>query len=396
MSRIPIIVFCPRDISGGSQNYWRNLIAVDGFLSEFELSIVAENNASTIRVAEQLKAHNIAVAAYPRDKVQSRFSRALNAFSPLKRKRQCQRSAALDSELKRRTKGVVWFILDSVYSIAWCEDAINVCKEREMPFHLIVQHVPELVHFESEELCNIRYNQLASANRVIFVSQRNREVAELGLGRELRNAQLGVNGLTKRTFDEFWSRGNLHPPQTSGTARFLNLSRFDISFKGQNLLLAALNCNQFVKKDWLCRFVGGGQDRWMIERLVRNIEDASGRFEVLDRQEPADSLFFNSDLFILPSYSEGMAFALVEAAAACRPLVATDVAGARDIAIPLSTGFLAPATTVDSVRATLIEAWESRELWPKMGIAAHEIAREMFCLDSFLERVRLDNLSDLK
>lgn len=370
-------------------------MAEDGFLDSFDVSIVAQAAESTSRVAQELQSLGVGVVTYPQNIRSSGVDRIVRFIAPERKARNCKRSTALWSELRRRKKAIVWFILDGFYSIGLCETSIERCVETKTPFHVIVQHVPEMVHFENADVCDSRFKLYSSANRVIFVSQRNLEAAESGFGFRLKNSQVGINGLTKKTFDRFWKAGRASAPRTSGTASLINVARFSVDYKGQNLLISALGSGKFAEREWSCRFVGGGQDRWLIERLVNNCGSVRGRFQILDRHEAVDDLLLSSDLFLLPSYSEGMAFALVEAAAACRPLVATDVAGARELVISGSTGFLADAATAPSVANALERAFANRSEWPAMGIAAHDLARETCCLSRYLEKIKLHSLSDL-
>ena len=60
------------------------------------------------------------------------------------------------------------------------------------------------------------------------------------------------------------------------------------------------------------------------------------------------------DLFVLPSYREGIPRACMEAAAMMRPIVASDIRGCREVVLEGETGVLVPPRDVPS----LVEAIE--------------------------------------
>lgn len=64
--------------------------------------------------------------------------------------------------------------------------------------------------------------------------------------------------------------------------------------------------------------------------------------EFLGYQDDIPDLFSKSHIICLPSYREGMPKSLLEAAAASRSIVTTDVPGCRDAIIPNKTGLLVP------------------------------------------------------
>ena len=64
--------------------------------------------------------------------------------------------------------------------------------------------------------------------------------------------------------------------------------------------------------------------------------------EILGHQNNIAELYFKSHIVCLPSYREGLPKALIEAAAASRAVITTDVPGCRDVIIPDKSGILVP------------------------------------------------------
>jgi len=59
-------------------------------------------------------------------------------------------------------------------------------------------------------------------------------------------------------------------------------------------------------------------------------------------REDVLSLLSESDIFINPSYSEGLPISILEAGAVGLPVIATDVGGTKELIFPHQTGLLIP------------------------------------------------------
>lgn len=64
-----------------------------------------------------------------------------------------------------------------------------------------------------------------------------------------------------------------------------------------------------------------------------------------------------ASVIVLPSYREGIPRSLLEALAMGRPVIATDVAGCRELAIPNKTGWRIPAHSSAALAEALLEAY---------------------------------------
>jgi glycosyltransferase involved in cell wall biosynthesis len=84
----------------------------------------------------------------------------------------------------------------------------------------------------------------------------------------------------------------------------------------------------------------------------------------------------------LPSRREGLPKSLLEAAACGRPMIATDVPGCRDVAIPDKTGLLVPADDPPALAAAIERLAASPDLRARLGAAARRLAVERFSADA--------------
>ena len=86
----------------------------------------------------------------------------------------------------------------------------------------------------------------------------------------------------------------------------------------------------------------------------------------------------NSDVFVLPSYREGVPRSTQEAMAIGRAIITTDVPGCRETVINGVNGFIVQKWNPEALADKMIYFIEHREKIQTMGEASHEIAIEKF------------------
>lgn len=91
---------------------------------------------------------------------------------------------------------------------------------------------------------------------------------------------------------------------------------------------------------------------------------------------------------MLLSYREGLSRSLIEAAAAGRPIITTDVVGCRDIIRDQIEGFLVPKGNVDQAAARLEQLATDPDLRRRMGAAAHKRFNNHFTTQVVVPPVR--------
>lgn len=99
----------------------------------------------------------------------------------------------------------------------------------------------------------------------------------------------------------------------------------------------------------------------------------------LGRRDDVPALLAQAQIACLPSYREGLPKALLEAAAAGLPLVATDVPGCREVVVPGRNGLLVPARDAAALAEALGRLIEDPALRARMG-AESKILAERFAL----------------
>jgi len=103
-----------------------------------------------------------------------------------------------------------------------------------------------------------------------------------------------------------------------------------------------------------------------------------GFIEWLPHTSDMDSALAQCHLVVLPSYREGFPKTLIDAAAAGRASVTTDVPGCRDAIAVGTTGILCKARSTKSLQKSIQELIRDRERLTKMGEAARAHAEQHF------------------
>jgi glycosyltransferase involved in cell wall biosynthesis len=80
----------------------------------------------------------------------------------------------------------------------------------------------------------------------------------------------------------------------------------------------------------------------------------------------------NADCIVLPSYREGVPHSLLEAAAAARPIIASDVAGCKDVVDDNGNGFLCKVKSAGDLAEKMMRMVN---LSPEQRISMGEIGR---------------------
>ena len=109
----------------------------------------------------------------------------------------------------------------------------------------------------------------------------------------------------------------------------------------------------------------------------------------LGHREDTDALLQALDIFALPSLSEGIPMALLEAMAASRAVVASRVGGVPEIVEDGTEGFLVESMDVNGLAEKCLRLIQSPELAQKMGQAARARVERNFSAENMAHQVAL-------
>lgn len=151
--------------------------------------------------------------------------------------------------------------------------------------------------------------------------------------------------------------------------------------KDQRNLLSAFQ--RVLKMDGVrARLViaGDGEDRGALEDLSRDLGIA-GQVDFLGFSQEVHSLMCSFNVFVLPSLTEGISLTILEAMAASRPVVTTNVGGNPEVVINGRTGILVPSQDPDALAQAIIKIIREPDLAFEMGKNGRKRFEEVFNLD---------------
>jgi glycosyltransferase involved in cell wall biosynthesis len=122
---------------------------------------------------------------------------------------------------------------------------------------------------------------------------------------------------------------------------------------------------------------GGGPLRNELESEAA-ARGVSGKIDFLDFRRDVPDLLAAFDCFVQPSLWEGLSISLIEALAAGRPLVATDIDGNREVVRHEETGLLVPPADVEALADGISRILLDRNLSARLAENARSAAHSQF------------------
>jgi glycosyltransferase involved in cell wall biosynthesis len=159
--------------------------------------------------------------------------------------------------------------------------------------------------------------------------------------------------------------GPLHEPATDGTSRLLYLGGFHDPVKGGEVLLDALPALMAAHPGARISIAGPGDP----PARLASVNGSARWLGWLDAEAKARELR-EADVFVLPSTSEGLPVALLEAMAYGKPIVATRVGGIPDVLEDGLEGVLVPPGDADALARGLGELLADPQRAQALGQAA--------------------------
>jgi glycosyltransferase involved in cell wall biosynthesis len=153
--------------------------------------------------------------------------------------------------------------------------------------------------------------------------------------------------------------------------------------KGHDLLIDAFSRVADAAPGARLVLVGEGPMRAAMEGQIRTL-GLDGRVRLFGSVADPTGMLGAFDVVVQASRSEGLPNALLEAAAAGRPIVATAAGGSGEIILDGQTGLLVPIDDGDALASALLRVLRDVDLRYSLGPAARERAATMFGMDRFV------------
>ena len=128
--------------------------------------------------------------------------------------------------------------------------------------------------------------------------------------------------------------------------------------------------------------IGGDGDIKGVKRIVAQ-KKLIGKVDILGWVSGKDKVevFRRSDIYVLPSYNEGLPGSILEAMSVGLPIVSTPVGGIPECVFENYNGFLVTPGAIQSLADRLLLLCFDSQLRVKMGEASHEIVQQKFDIE---------------
>jgi len=129
----------------------------------------------------------------------------------------------------------------------------------------------------------------------------------------------------------------------------------------------------------------GGVDEGNHSSMDEDFMYSSPYVEYLGERSDVRELIDSADIFVLPSYREGLPRTVLEAMSLGLPVVATDVSGCRDSVVEGETGYLVPPKDAESLSDAIIKLAKDRGLREKLGQNGRKLAEQRFDVKNIVQ-----------
>lgn len=163
------------------------------------------------------------------------------------------------------------------------------------------------------------------------------------------------------------------------------VARLDHRAKGHLELLRALSLLK-ERHTIHALMVGGGRRQEEMRQLAASLGLAEVVHFLGNRRDVPD-LLAAMDIFVLPSHSEGVSLAVLEAMAAGLPVIVSEVGGLPEIVRQEETGLLIPPKDPEALARSLARLLEEPGLARRLGQKAREHVQEKYSLERMAQVV---------
>lgn len=213
---------------------------------------------------------------------------------------------------------------------------------------------------------------LPKLTNVFFVSNRNRQSAERILAAPVSNGYVINNPIKiKKEVAAY--------PDTA-VYQLAVVARLEMPVKGHDLVAELFSQQQWKSRNFHINIYGSG----LHEKYVREMFTYYGLDEKVTFKgytNDVTEIWNNNHLLLLISRGEGKPLSLLEAGFCKRAALVTDVGGNAEVVTDGVNGFVADAPVLKCVSSAMERAWEQREQWEQMGLAAKEFINNTYRTD---------------
>lgn len=244
-------------------------------------------------------------------------------------------------------------------------------RKKGFPYVLISQKAVDfqwLLDYQRETGRNAHQGAI----KTYFVSNHNFKLTEQQIGVRLPNAEVVHNPFMTK-IEEPLAFPN------SDELKLACVGRLWLLDKGQDVLIRILSKEKWKSRNLSVTFYGEGLHKQALQEQAKLLGVNNIKFA--GHTKDINSIWENNHALILPSRSEGLPLALVEAMMCGRIGIMTDVGGVAEVITDGETGFIADSATDKAFEAAMEKAWEKRDRLELMGKKAAQSIRKIFPAD---------------
>jgi len=93
------------------------------------------------------------------------------------------------------------------------------------------------------------------------------------------------------------------------------------------------------------------------------------------------------DIFVMPSLKEGLPYAVIEAMAAAKPIIATDVAGNNELVVNGKTGILCASKNPDALSEAIISLLNDKDKIINMGKKGFNLIKKNYSITNIIKQL---------
>ncbi len=207
----------------------------------------------------------------------------------------------------------------------------------------------------------------------LLVANADAVAGEVARGEGVPSAKIVVirNGLDLSLF------ADAPPPRFAEPVRILCVANLR-PYKGHDVLIEAAH-RVAARGGPAFRVMLAGEGT-LQETLSRQAANGPARIEFLGPRRDVPQLLADADLVVLPSRTEGLSNAILEAMAAGRPIIATDVGGNREALN--GCGVIVPAGDPEALAAAIARLLRDPSYARALGAAAQGMASQRYSAEA--------------
>ena len=312
----------------------------------------------------------------------------------------------LSGELRQRGIEVIILPKRRSYDFIFLFSLLRVIARKKIKLlhaHLLITDIygwiaaklsrtPFVITFHGKNLMNLKHGKSVfcfvaeHTDRVVFICDNIKEEIRESLRLPLNNCTTIYNGIDLHkspvTYSPRIFAKNLGIHSSSLVVGSIGSLR---PVKGYEILLEAVPsvAEAFPQVNFL--IMGDGVLRDSLELKVKGLK-LEKNVIFLGHRDDVSKIIRLFDVFVLPSLTEGVSIALLEAMAASRPVVATNVGGNPEVMVSNKTGLLVPPGSPGALSEAIIKLLQDKPMREQMGKAGRKRVVQHFSLEAFVNK----------